>query len=827
MKPLTKIILSITIVALSMFCVALFVMSKNSIVLVVYNPITNSTTQTKVETGKDLKKYVSVPDIQGYTFVNYYSSTDFDKQVDTTKEITNNSTIVLGYCKNITNVNDAPNNVVGIKYTGTLSTQALNTLLLKEYKYLDLQDAIYSGDFLENNTSLTTLFLPQGDISKINNYSKLERVYAQSTTILTNSFNNCLELKNVELAGVEQLTNCFNNCPKLKELSLPQSLVKLENCFVNTQVDQINNSSNNFLYQNGILYCVTNDELVVKKACTFVEEVYLNPNTTKIDKYAFYKHPNIKTLTLNSKVSEIDDFSFSESTLTSVSILQNNVLTMGKNVFSDCVNLANVNFGKGINSIGDFCFYNTALTDISFENSVISNIGNYAFSKCKNLKTVRFIDGQITLGKGLFSYCQNLTTIANLNTLTLPERSFENCNKLINLINFSGVENVGNYAFVNCKALVNITELATIKSAGTGAFYGCESLVLAKFLNLENVAEKLFYNCSNLQEFASAQSITSFNANAFDNCVALQNMSIISTKYVYTNGVVYNQDQTQILYYMQNKKDETFTIPSTVKSVSTKYVSSNNFLKNIASESTAFYCQDGILYTADKQTLLVYPSGKSDKEYTVLNTVKSIARYAFTSCPNLTRLTINDNVEHLECGFLWQNLNLATLNISFIGESINNKTSGFLGYFFGANSFEQNGDVVPESLKEISVTTQETFADYCFYDCANIFLVSLHNASVVTNNMFYNCYNLGTITIGKPLQEVKGYAFFNCRNLVYINFVYNVELTSKDVQLSALTNTPNKVIVTVFNASKPDEIDKFSLCFKNKECDWIWKLPTK
>lgn len=828
MKPLTKIILSITIVALSILCVALFVMNKNSIVLVVYNPITNTTTQTKVDAGKDLKKYVEAPDIQGYTFINYYLSADFSKEINTADKITNNKTIVLGYCKNITDVNEATNNVVGVKYTGTLSTNDLNTLLLKNYSYLDLQDAIYSGEFLENNTNIKTLFLPNGSVSKINNYSKLENLYTKGTTILTNCFNNCSELTNINIFGVTQLTNCFNNCSNLKAVTIPQSLEDLTDCFINTQLDTINNNSSNFLYENGVLYYTNNDELVVKKACSFVVDVTLNFATTKIESYAFYKHPSIKNLVLNSKVSEIKDFAFSKSSITSVSILQSNVLSIGKNAFSDCTCLINVSFGVGINTIEDYAFSNTALTDISFENSVISSIGDYVFHNCKKLKTVKFVDNQITLAKGVFSGCENLITVSNLNTLDLPERVFENCSKLTNLINFSSVENLGSYAFLNCKKLVNITELATIKTVGIGTFYGCENLVSAKFLNLENIAEKLFYNCINLQEFASAQNITSFYANAFDNCLTLNSLTFTSTQYVCVNGVIYNQDQSQILFYMQNKKDETFTIPSTVNTISIKYISANNFLKNIVSESPYFYSQDGVLYTADKQTLLVYPSGKTTGEYTVLSSVKVISKYAFTGCSNLTRLTINDNVERLECGFLWQISNLATLNVSFIGESINNLSSGFLGWFFGAVNFEQNNIFVPKSLKEITVVNQEHFADYCFYDCVNISVVTLNNTGTVTSHMFYNCYNLGTITINKTLKKIEEYAFFNCSGLVNVNIVYNLELLPTDVQLSALTNTPNQVYVTIFFTGKlssevDKEVDKISSCFKNKQYDWIWK----
>ena len=131
MKPLTKLILAIIIVALSVVSVVLFVVNRQSIVLAVYNPITDTFWQKKVSSGDILNDYLSERKMNGYEFMGYYYNNKFNKKVDMNQSITQNLTLIEGYCQEITEISQARDCIVGVKFVGELSDDTLKSLLKK------------------------------------------------------------------------------------------------------------------------------------------------------------------------------------------------------------------------------------------------------------------------------------------------------------------------------------------------------------------------------------------------------------------------------------------------------------------------------------------------------------------------------------------------------------------------------------------------------------------------------------------------------------------------------------------------------------------------
>ena len=72
-------------------------------------------------------------------------------------------------------------------------------------------------------------------------------------------------------------------------------------------------------------------------------------------------------------------------------------------------------------------FYNQ-YADVGFRNWLLGLIPEV--EDCKNLKQVTFGDRLLLLEEGIFSYCDNLQKIINLNTRTISNYMFENCLRL-------------------------------------------------------------------------------------------------------------------------------------------------------------------------------------------------------------------------------------------------------------------------------------------------------------------------------------------------------------------------------------------------------------
>lgn len=154
--------------------------------------------------------------------------------------------------------------------------------------------------------------------------------------------------------------------------------------------------------------------------------------------------------------------------------------------------------------------------------------------------------------------------------------------------------------------------------------------------------------------------------------VYLENLEISSENENFTieDGVIYNKDKTSLLLYMADKADEHFDIPETVNTIDEYAFGYSGYLRSVSipdsvgieeSLSGSMYglnridtleevyvsedhpsmaVEDGVLYDKNKEILLVYPSGKEDSEYAVIEGVKQIKDTAFSSAYNIYTLIL-------------------------------------------------------------------------------------------------------------------------------------------------------------------------------------------
>lgn len=816
-------------VIVSAISVAIFFSSAFKVTLIVYNPITNSSMRKTTKRGCELQEAIDIQSVDGYEFYDYYSS-NFESQLGKDFKVSKNSElIVLGYIKTINSVDFATNDVVGVKCTGTWQDGDLDSLFNKNYRYIDLSEASIEGAYPSNNTSVEVLKLSGGEISGANNLTKLKTIRCGENCQISNAFNNCINLEDIQIENCRSITSSFGNCSNLKSFNISESLTNLEKSFIETPLETVINNSNDFLLENDVLYQKNGQALVAKKALLNAIAVDLNGLTTKIDEYAFYKHSNIKTLTLNSKISNIGERAFYNSSIQSINILQDSVLDIDQYAFSDCKQLQAISFGRAINTIGDFAFSGCKIQTLTFsQDCVLSHIGKYAFSECEHLTSIELPNKQIVIEEGAFSNNQNLQVISNVNTINLPRKIFENCVNLSSLKNFSNISTVGNYAFSNCQSLVSIDEINQIESAGIASFSNCYKLTQAKFLNLSKLTQNLFLNCTSLTKFASAEPITQFESSAFDGCNSLDNISILGDFSV-ENGAVYNGDKTQIVYYLPTQTQPTFTVKETVKSLNVKSLTQNPYIQQYISLSEHFSVIGGVLFDKNQSCLIAYPNASSAESYVLPAQTREISTYAFCNTQNLVSLEINEQIETINCGFLWQNSSIQTLKTPFIGKSLNNSSTGFLGWFFGAENFENNNAYVSSSLINVEVYNQEQFIQGCFFNCANLLTIKLSKCGEVSKTMFYCCYNLQSVTLGGELTKIDEYAFYDCQSLIRLNLTYNSSLNRDDINLYAFTKAPSNavsVIVYCVDNIETSQWMGFKECFGDKMYNWRWSIKT-
>lgn len=197
------------------------------------------------------------------------------------------------------------------------------------------------------------------------------------------------------------------------------------------------------------------------------------PSTVKyIEKEAFKKNQNIKSVTFEGDISSINEYAFYDcDTLETVTFKGN--ITSGD--------------GKGGIQKSAFEFCN-GLKEVNFTNkdAVVDQIGNYAFCLCSSLESITIPSGTARINFEAFSYCNELETVIFEGGVTngdgsggIDEKAFLEC-KSLKEVRFKKsdavVDRIGEKTFQNCFALKKINLPSGTVCINEGAFANCRVL---------------------------------------------------------------------------------------------------------------------------------------------------------------------------------------------------------------------------------------------------------------------------------------------------------------------------------------------------------------
>ena len=167
---------------------------------------------------------------------------------------------------------------------------------------------------------------------------------------------------------------------------------------------------------------------------SLVEKVVIGSGITRIGKYYFKNHTNLKDVTFeeNCMLTEIAQYAFVSCTgLTSISIPAS-VTDIINNAFENCTGLTSVTIGDGVTTIGSHAFREcTNLETCNIMSSQLTSIPSSCFSACSSLKAIAIPEGVTTIGDNAFNSCTSLQCVILPGSLqTINGYAFSSCSKL-------------------------------------------------------------------------------------------------------------------------------------------------------------------------------------------------------------------------------------------------------------------------------------------------------------------------------------------------------------------------------------------------------------
>ena len=145
-------------------------------------------------------------------------------------------------------------------------------------------------------------------------------------------------------------------------------------------------------------------------------------------------------------------------------------------------------------------------------------------------------------------------------------------------------------------------------------------------------------------------------------------------------------------------------------------------------------------------------------DITFNGSVKTIGEKVFAKCKSLKTLSIPDEVESIGLDILAGCKNIEELKIPYFGETIDDSKA--IGYLFGIADYGQQKDLIPTSLKKITLSQQKVLVEGTFYGCRKVKEINLSpDLEKIAKNTFALCYRLNYLTIPSTVTEIATDAF--------------------------------------------------------------------
>ena len=344
---------------------------------------------------------------------------------------------------------------------------------------------------------------------------------------------------------------------------------------------------------------------------------------TGIGEYAFYKCPQLTSISLSEYITNIGNSAFAYcDNLTQITI-PSSVTNIGNNAFQYCDNLSSivVNSGNTVydsrNSCNAIIVTSTNKLRFGCKNTVIPNtvtsIDSWAFGRRKGLTSMTIPNSVTSIGWGAFYGCPDLVSVTVPGSVTnLDGGVFSNCTKLKYITLGNGLTQISASMFSGCESLTSITIPSTVTSIRYWAFEACRGLT----------------------SISIPPSVTEIEVAAFKACTGLTSMSVQNGNTVYDsrngcNGIIETATNTLVAGCRNT------VIPSSVTTISYAFIGFDNITSIVIPNSVTRIGEQAFSYCSNLT------------DVTMSNAITRIEDFAFLGCVNLKSIEIPASVQYI------------------------------------------------------------------------------------------------------------------------------------------------------------------------------------
>ncbi len=344
------------------------------------------------------------------------------------------------------------------------------------------EEILYSGNC---GDSLTWEFFTETGVLKITGTGSMTSWTAASEVPWYHLIDNIVKVEIAE--GVSTISDySFLNYSKITSIELPKSLTRIGYAFANCY------------YLADVYYAGSESKWnALSKASTWASSAGLR---TPLKKYTLhYAEEDVYSGTFGDNLTWTYYATQKHLVISGTGAIPNYTRSSSKPWYKYAANITKITIESGITSIGSYAFSELAkLTTVILPPSCTS-IGDFAFNNCTLLADITIPEGCTYIGNSAFYYCRSIKSISIPKTCKIISGyAFYYCTVLESVTIPKGCTTIGNYAFY-CTSLKSVVIPEGCTTIESNAFYSCWSLssvYLPK--SLTTIQSKAFGDCPSL-----------------------------------------------------------------------------------------------------------------------------------------------------------------------------------------------------------------------------------------------------------------------------------------------------------------------------------------
>ncbi len=672
-----------------------------------------------------------------YCDVPWYWDNKYIKTVTISDGITSIGMCAFFACSNLTNIT-IPTSVISIRDWAFAYCDSLTSIVIPA----SVTSIGYTAFGYCNG--FTSFKIPDS-VKSIGNFAFRDCENLESITVGNSvesigdgAFYNCAKLVNINIPDSVKIigVQAFYNCSALQAITLSDSIENIgSDAFHYT--GYFNNNDN---WENNALYI--NNHLIYTKGNSTIKE-----GTVLIANGAFGS--SCTTVTIPATVKNIGNDAFMYcSSLESISVHKDNKnftvvdgILYNKNktqliVCAKKIQKTSLTIPDSVTDISSAAFaYCHNFTNITIPDSV-TNIGETAFYDCEALESVNIPDSITSIGKHTFGYCTALKSITIPDSVTsIGAYAFEHCEKITSVDIPDSVEIIDEYAFCYCCSLASIKIGNSVEYIGGRAFMSCDLSDLVIPDSVLKIEDSTFYGNDNLNSVIIGNGVEYIGAKAFVNCDSLTSVTLPFT----ADTAIYAFGQCD-------------------KVILTKGTGEEGLCDLSDLSPKELIIQDGVT-TVWRLALNNLPNLTS---ITIPDSVETIGNGAFNGCTALESVTIPDSVKYISSYAFQKCTSLNDIEIPDSITSIEKDAFYNTGYYNDPDNWENDVLYINNYLIEAKDTITGSYK-------------IKEGTILVSNNAFYRCTGLTSITIPDCVTRIGDYAFWSCEGLTSVKIPDSVK----------------------------------------------------